>query len=336
MKAVQFQNTGEPFAVLKTLDLDRPVPKAGEVLVRMLATPINPSDLMYIRGRYTVPAQCPTTPGFEGVGVVEASGGGLRGRLFMKRRVVVLNRRGGNWADYAVVPATEVIPISSSLTVDQAATFFVNPATAWVMTREVLKVPQGQWLVQTAAGSALGRMIIRLGHTTGFKTFNIVRRESQAEELRSLGADHVQVFDESRHTPEGLIASIRKTTSTAGVGFAIDAVGGATGAAVLQSLAQHGRMLAYGTLSNDPLVFSPRVLMTTCSTVEGFWLGNFMAGVSLPFKLSLVRRLTKLIQTGVLSTEIARTCTLDQIQDAVKAAEDSAVAGKILLRIAEA
>ena len=337
MKAVQFQQTGEPAAVLKTIDTDRPVPKSGEVLVRMLATPINPSDLMYIRGCYTVPAQCPTTPGFEGVGVVEASGGGLRGRLFMKRRVVVLNRRGGNWADYAVVPATEVIPISNGLSVEQAATFFVNPATAWVMTREVLKVPQGQWLVQTAAGSALGRMIIRLGKTTGFKTFNIVRRESQAEELRSLGADHVEVFDESKNTPEALSASIRRTISIAGsgAGYAIDAVGGATGSAVIQSLGQKGRMLAYGTLSNDPLIFSPRVLMTTGSKVEGFWLGSFMADVSLPFKLSLVRRLTRLIHTGVLGTQIARTYTLDQIKAAVEFAEYSSVQGKVLLQISE-
>lgn len=337
MKTVQFQKTGEPSAVLKAVDTDRPVPKSGEVLVRMLASPINPSDLMYIRGRYTFSAQCPTTPGFEGVGVVEASGGGLRGRLFMKRRVVVLNRRGGNWADYAAVPATEVIPISSRLSLEQAATFFVNPATAWVMTREVLKVPQGQWLVQTAAGSALGRMIIRLGQTTGFRTFNIVRRESQAEELRLLGADHVEVFDESRNTPEELSASIRRTISIAGAGagFAVDAVGGATGSAVIQSLGHNGRMLSYGTLSNEPLLIDPRVLITTSSKVEGFWLGSFMAGVSLPFKLNLVRRLTKLIEAGVLGTEIAQTHTLDQIHDAVKAAEDSTVQGKVLLRISE-
>lgn len=338
MKAVQFQQPGEPTTVLKTIDIERPVPRPGEVLVRMLATPINPSDLMYIRGRYTVPAQCPATPGFEGVGIVEESGGGLRGRLFLNRRVVVLNRRGGNWAEYVVVPAAEVIPISNSLSLDQAATFFVNPATAWVMTREVLKVPQGQWLIQTAAGSALGRMIIRLGQATGFRTFNIVRRNSQADELRRLGADHVEVFDESRNTPEELNATIRKTISVAGAGagFAIDAVGGATGSALVQCLGQKGRMLAYGTLSNEPLVFSPRVLMTTGSKVEGFWLGSFMADASLPFKLRLVHRLTKLIQSGVLSTQVAQTQTLNQISDAVEAAEDSAVPGKVLLRIAEA
>lgn len=337
MKAIQFEQTGEPSAVLRAVSIDRPVPKSGEVLVRMLAAPVNPSDLMFVRGRYTIPAQCPATPGFEGVGVVVATGGGLRGRFFMNRRVVVLNRRGGNWADYTVVPAAEVIPVRSSLSIEQAATFFVNPATAWVMTREVLKVPQGQWLVQTAAGSALGRMVIRLGKETGFRTFNIVRRAAQADELRRLGADHVEVFDEVKGTAEGLTAAIRKTIgfTGAGAGYAIDAVGGTTGSAVLQSLGPKGRMLAYGTLSNSPLVFSPRVLMTTASSIEGFWLGSFMAGVSLPFKLRLVSRLTKLIQTGVLSTEIAQFKTLDQIGDAVRAAEDSSIQGKVLLRVAE-
>ena len=333
MKAVQFRQCGDPSAVLSASDLEKPVPRAGEVLVRILATPVNPSDLMFIRGRYTVPAQCPATPGFEGVGIVEVSGGGLRGRLFLNRRVVVLNRKGGNWAEYAVVPATEVIPISRHLSVEQAATFFVNPATAWVMTREVLRVPQGDWLVQSAAGSALGRMIIRLGKSVGFKTFNIVRRESQANELRQLGADHVEVFDEKCNTSEELVAAIKKVTHADGTGFAIDAVGGATGSAIVHSLRQRGRMLAYGTLSNEPLVFSPRVLMTTGSSVEGFWLGSFMANVSLPFKLRFVQRLTKLIGSGVLGTEIAGSYSLDQITEAVKASEDSTVSGKVLLRV---
>lgn len=332
MKAVQFRQCGEPSTVLSVGNLERPKPGNGEVLVRMLATPINPSDLMFIRGRYTVPAQCPATPGFEGVGVVEENGGGLRGRLFLKKNVVVLNRRGGNWADYAVVPATEVIPVSRQLSVEQAATFFVNPATAWVMTQEVLKVPKNQWLVQSAAGSALGRMIIRLGKTVGFKTFNIVRREAQAEELRRLGADFVQVFDENNDSPEQLVASIKDNSCSDGVRYAIDAVGGKTGSAIVASLGQNGSMLAYGTLSNEPLVFSPRTLMTKGSRIEGFWLGSFMANASLVFKLRLVRRLTKLIQSGVLSTEIARSYTLDEISDAVKASENSAITGKSLLK----
>lgn len=332
MRAVQFQIPGEPSSVLRLQTIDQPVPKHGEVLVRMLASPVNPSDLMFIRGHYTIPPQCPAVPGFEGVGIVEASGGGLRGTLFRGKRVVVLNKRGGNWADYAIVPAEQVIPISSSLSDEQAATFFVNPATAWVMTREVLKVPAGGWLVQTAAGSALGQMIIRLAKTSGFRTINVVRREAQKEELLRLGADHVEVCDGSEESCDRLTDRLQQLTG--GVKYAVDAVGGSTGSAVVRSLGTGGRMLAYGTLSGQPLQFSPRTLMTVGSSVEGFWLGNFMSQVGLLFKLSLVRRLTKLIQSGVLSSEITGSWPLENVSDAVIAAEQStqSARGKCLLR----
>lgn len=332
MKAVQFESTGEPSEVLRCAERPVPVPKHGEVLVRMLASPINPSDLMFIRGRYTTPAAPPATPGFEGVGMVEQSGGGLRGMLFKGKRVIVLNRRGGNWADYAVVPSDQVIPCSKLLTIEQAATFFVNPATAWVMTQEVLNVRPGGWLLQTAAASSLGQMIVRLGQHCGFRTLNIVRREAQVEVLRKLGAEHVAIFDDKRHSVDDLRAIIQGATGQPTVDAAIDPVGGDTASAVVQCLGPGGRMLVYGTLSNAPMQFSPRTLMTVGSQVEGFWLGNFMSQVSLPFKLRLVRRITKLIRSGVLATEIRRTFPFDEITAAVQLAEDNAGAGKVLLQ----
>ncbi len=333
MKAVRFLSPGSPESVLTVEDIAKPKPAHGEVLVRMLASPVNPSDLMFVRGQYTIAAQCPATPGFEGVGIVEESGGGLKGRLFRGKRVVVLNAKGGNWAEYAVVPADKVIPVSSSLSVEQAATFFVNPATAWVMTREVLNVPKGGWLLQTAAGSTLGRMIIRLSKHCGFRTLNLVRRESVAEELRRLGADHVEVFNDESDVSQ-LTKTIRTVVGSGGLQYAVDAVGGSTGSAVIQSLGLNGRMLAFGTLSGEPLNFSPRAMMTVSSSVEGFWLGNFMNGKGLLFKLALVRRLTNLIQSGVLGCEIAEQFALDQVTDAVKLAEDSSRAGKTLLKLA--
>ena len=94
-------------------------------------------------------------------------------------------------------------------------------------------------------------------------------------------------------------------------------------------------MLAFGTLSGEPLQFSPRTLMTVGSQVEGFWLGNFMMQKGLLFKLRLVRRLTKLIQSGILRSDIAAGFSLDLIGDAVRSAEDSSRTGKTLLRIAD-
>ena len=150
--------------------------------MRMLACPINPSDVMTIRGTYGRRPSLPFTPGYEGVGVVEESGGGLLGALRRSKRVVVLNSITGNWAEQAVVPAKQVIPVPASLSVEQAATCFINPVTAYVMVQRVLRVPAGGWLLQTAAGSQLGRMVIRLGRRLGFRTINIVRRDEQLDE----------------------------------------------------------------------------------------------------------------------------------------------------------
>ncbi len=336
MKSVQFESTGEPAEVLRCVDVAKPQPQRGQVLVRMLASPVNPSDMMFVRGIYGVQPRLPAVPGFEGVGVVEASGGGIRGQVVRGKRVVVLNQSGGNWAEFAVVPADRVIPVSSSLSIEQAATFFVNPASAWVMTRKVLRVPQGAWLLQTAAGSVLGRMVIRIGKHCGFRTINVVRREAQVEELKSEGADEVIVFDPSRHNEDGLRESLHQIVGEHGVKYAIDPVGGETASAVVRCLGLNGRLLLYGTLSGQPLQFSPRALMTQSASVEGFWLSRYMQNLGLVRKLLLVRRITGLIQQGVLGTTIGGTWSLDQVAEAATASETSGTEGKQLLKIADA
>src|SRR5438445_2634073 len=161
MKAIVFDSFGDPAGVLKVSELPTPEPGPGQVRVRMVTAPINPSDLMYVRGEYGRRPKLPTSPGFEGAGIVEAAGKGLLGRLRLGRRVAVLNGIGGNWQERVIVPARQVVPVPASLSDEQAATFFVNPASALVMVRSVLKISSGAWLVQTAAGSALGRVVIR-------------------------------------------------------------------------------------------------------------------------------------------------------------------------------
>lgn len=332
MQALVFDAAGEPTDVLRLQNEDVPELKPGLVRVKMLASPINPSDLMFIRGQYTIEPQCPASPGFEGVGIVEASGGGLLGRFMLGKRVAVLNRRGGNWAEQAVLPVKQVIPLKSALSLEQAATFFVNPATAFILTRMVLKVPAGEWLVQTAAGSELGKMVIRLGRRFGFRTLNIVRRAEQAAELQQLGADAVLVFDPQRDDARQLSAQIRRLTN-GGTKCAIDPVGGIVATALTQSLSKQGRLLLFGTLSGEPLSLFPRDLMTPGATVEGFWLGNFMESLRLPAKLKLVKTLTQLIVDGTLSSEITSQHRLADYQAALTAAQQPGRVGKVLLKM---
>jgi NADPH:quinone reductase-like Zn-dependent oxidoreductase len=328
MKAVVFDRFGDPAEVLHVRDVPAPKPGPGQVRVRMLASPLNPSDLMMVRGRYGVVPPLPATPGFEGVGVVEEAGGGLLGRLRLGKRVAVLNAGGGNWQEAVVVPAQHVVPVAAELSDDQAAGFFVNPASALVMTRDVLRIPRGAWLAQTAAGSALGRMIIRLGKRDGFRTINIVRRREQADELLRAGGDAaICTADES--IPE----RVRAITGGAGVKYALDAVGGATGSALLQALALEGRMLVYGTLSGEPLTLDPRPLLLGNHCVQGFWLSVWVRRQSKLRMLWLFRSVNRLAREGVLTTAVGATYSLDEIQTAVREAEKPGRAGKVVLRI---
>ena len=324
---------GEPAEVLRVEELETPVPEPGQVRVRMLASPVNPSDVMTIRGTYGRRPSLPFTPGYEGVGVVEESGGGLLGALRRNKRVVVLNSITGNWAEQAVAPARQVVPVPDSLSVQQAATFFINPVTAYVMVQRVLQIPPGGWLLQTAAGSQLGRMVIRLGRRLGFKTINIVRRDEQIEELVQLGGDHVLSFRVDGQSGEELLQLVDDITGGGGVSSAIDPVGGPLGSAVLGCLGRRGRMLCYGTLDERPLEFSPRELMTREASVEGFWLGPWLASQGLLAKLRLIKTVAGLVTAGVLDSEIGETFSLERVVDAVTASETPGRDGKVLLEM---
>jgi NADPH:quinone reductase-like Zn-dependent oxidoreductase len=328
MKAIVLDRFGDPAEVLQVRDLPVPEPGPGQVRVRMIASPINPSDLMMARGLYGIKPALPATPGFEGVGVVEANGGGLLGRWRLGKRVAVLNGQTGNWQEQVIVPARQVVPIPASLPDEQAATFFVNPASALVMVRHVLKVPRGAWLLQTAAGSALGRMVIRLGKLYGFRTINVVRRREQKEDLLRAGADSAICSNE-----EAIDEQVRRITGGAGVPFAIDPVGGATASAVVKALGPNGRMLVYGTLSEEPMSLDPRALMGGHKTIEGFWLSEWIRKQGVVTLLLLFRRLKKLFGAGVVTSDVAATFPLDQIKTAVERARQPGRSGKVLLRI---
>ena len=333
MQAIRFEQFGEPAEVLRLSDVPLPEPQTGEVRVRMLASPVNPSDLITIRGIYGKLPRLPATPGFEGVGIVEASGGGLLGKLSVGKRVAVLNGKTGNWCEQTVIPARQAIPLAKDLTLEQAATFFVNPATAYIMTRKILRIPKGEWLLQTASGSALGGMVIRLAQRFGFRTINIVRRNEQIEEIKEIGGHAVIHFDPSEHDSRYLREAIQSETGQPGVRFAIDPVSGATGSAVIDCLGEKGRLLVFGTLADEPLSFSSRTLMTVEARIEGFWLARWMAEQSILSKLKLVKSITRLMREGVLVSEVGSTFPLTEISEAVRTAETVGRGGKVLLEI---
>jgi NADPH:quinone reductase-like Zn-dependent oxidoreductase len=328
MKAAVFESFGEPADVLQIRELPEPKPGPGQVRVRLLASPINPSDLLMVAGRYGRQPPLPATPGFEGVGIVEEAGGGLMARLKVGKRVAVLNGQTGNWQEQVIVPWQFAVPIGVPIADEQAASFFVNPASALIMIQDVLRVAPGAWVLQTAAGSALGKMVIRLGRHFGFKTINVVRRREQAQELLDLGGDAAIATND-----ESLEDRVRELTGGQGVRYALDAVGGATGSAVVRALGNRGHLLVYGTLSEEPVELHPRMLMVGQKRIEGFWLAEWSKAQSKLTMLRLFRRIRKLLAANVVTSEVEATFGLEDIKAAVARAAQPGRRGKVILKM---
>src|SRR3984893_12890542 len=133
MKALIFRETGEPKSVLELADIPTPPLTAGEVLVRVLLSPINASDLHMVRGRYGYQPELPASPGIEGVGIVEALGPGVQGPL-VGSRVIFVNA-WKPWREQIVCSVNKLVPVPDGLDDPTAATSYINPLTAWALTR---------------------------------------------------------------------------------------------------------------------------------------------------------------------------------------------------------
>jgi NADPH2:quinone reductase len=324
MLSVRFDQVGEPVKVLHLAEVPKPEPGPGQVLVRLRARPINPSDLYYVRGLYGIQPQLPATPGFEGAGVIEAVGPEVRG-FAVGQRVIPLGAPG-TWQEYLPVNAAQLIPTPEPLSDAIAAQFVVNPLTAWVMATEELALQPGQWLLQTAAGSTLGRVMLQIARLRGFKTINVVRRREQVAELKDLGADEVICTAD-----ENLVERVMTITGKAGVRAAIDAVGGEVGGQVASALGERGQMLVYGLLSQQPLPIDGGAMIFRSSTVRGFWLSAWFQHTPAERQRQTVGELLGLMASGQLVPPIEAEYDLKDVVQAVQHAERSGRHGKVLL-----
>jgi len=166
----------------KTIDVPKPGP--GQVLIKLECTPINPSDTYTIDGRYDGVYHYPLTPGGEGSGTVVATGDGDFEKALQGKRVGFTKmgeseegqiKTGGAWSEHVVTTAQHCIELDDSVSWEQGACSFVNPLCAIGLLDKVAEY-KGKSIIQTAAASQLGRMIIRLCKERDITCVNVVRR----------------------------------------------------------------------------------------------------------------------------------------------------------------
>lgn len=324
MRAVRFQSFGDPANVLAVEDVPMPEPGPGQVLVRMRIRPVNPSDLFMVQGVYGIKPTLPATPGLEGMGVIAKMGADVL-QWQAGQRVVPLGATG-TWQEYVLADAQTLIAVPDAVADHDAAMLLANPTSAWLLLHDELKVPQGEWLLQNAANSAVGRFVIQLAKRAGTKTINVVRRRDVMGELQALGADEVIC-----EADDDVVARVKEITGGKGVRYAIDSVAGRSGGQLIQALAPGGTAIIFGAISNKPLVVDSGALLFKGNTVRGWWLARWFRTAS-PEQISLLfAELMPLVANGTLHAPVAAEYDLADVKQAVAAAAGSERNGKIVL-----
>jgi NADPH:quinone reductase-like Zn-dependent oxidoreductase len=307
----------------------RPVPQPGkdEVLVKVAASPINPSDLAFLDGEYGFKNPPPVIPGGEGSGTVVAVGPGPMGRYFLGKRVACLSQGAGSgmWAEYVVTTAKGgALPLHESVSLEQGAMSIINPLTASAFL-EIAKKGGHKAIVLTAAASSLGQMVNRLARSEGVQVINIVRRDAQVDMLKEQGATVVLNSSEA-----GFDQLLQDACHQAEAHLAFDAVAGPMTGRLLDALPPHSKVTVFSCLSYETTQAGADHFIFEEKAVDGFWLGPWINNMNLIQILMLWRRAQKLMAAELRSEVRARYPFLEAKQ-AVQDYLSQMTGGKILL-----
>lgn len=321
MLSVQLISYGDPFTGLQVIEIPEPSQGASDVLVEVLARPINPSDLHFMQGSYGIKPPLPSSCGFEGMGRVVSAP--VDSPLKPGQRISFTGL--GSWQQRVCVSSSAIIPIPDEMSDATACQMFVNPCSAWAILQE-LNLKPGQWLAMTAGGSTLCQMIVRLASQRGINTICVVRRKDQADYLKELGATEVVVT-----FGEGFANKALEITDGRGVDAAIDAVGGFCGAEAISALATGGIMLVYGLLSGDNTPINNGQMIFKGLTVKGFWMTSWARSNSARYGSQMVADVMNLLLDSRFEPRVEASYPLAQVHEAVRHSMRSGRLGKVLL-----
>lgn len=319
-KRLIFRNTGKPADVLEMEHFTPQKPTLGEVLVRMVAAPLNPADLNTVEGTYGVKPELPATPGIEGFGIVEESGD----EGFSVGDPVIFLKRSATWATHTTVPAETLFKLPVGIDPVQAAMLKVNPATAWRLLRGFGQLERGEWIVQNAGNSAVGRCVIQLAQDFGIRTVSFVRRPELVEELKALGADGVFTDDDlGRAAAKELLGGAR-----AALGF--NAVGGDSALGILKLLKEGGSHITYGAMGRRPVTVPNGLLIFRDIAVRGLWITKWLEGASSAQILEVYGTLASKMAAGEIIQKVDSLFPLDNFQNALTRLDEPGRDGKVL------
>lgn len=322
MKAIVAEEVGEP-EVLRYVDAERPSPGEGEVLIGVKAAGVNYADTMRRRDQYLTRQTFPFTPGSEAAGVVAEVGPGVENASEGDRVVTLLDT--GGYAQYAVAPASSLIPIPEGLGFDEAAAVPLQGLTAYHVIKTSGALKEGETVLVHAAAGGVGTLAVQMAKLLGAgRVIATASSDEKLELARSLGAD-VLIDYTNDDWPE----KVREATDGDGADVILEMVGADFPEKNLRCLNTFGRMVVYGAASGDRGSLVPAALMMGNYSVVGFWLVHLMQRPDL-FVPSLEEMLGW-ISSGDLKLTIGATYPLENAAGAHADLEGRRTTGKLVL-----
>jgi NADPH:quinone reductase-like Zn-dependent oxidoreductase len=303
MKAIVFARAGEPREVLEIRNVAEPALKTGEVVVEVAARPIHPADLAFIRGAYRIRPTFPQVAGLSGVGRVVK--GDPASGLHPGTRVAF--RWPGAWAERVAVPFERAIALPEGVSDDDGAQLPMNPLTAWGLL-DMANAKPGDWVGLTGPNSSVSHLVVSLSEMRGVRTLPI---ESTTE--------------------PGLAERVRSFTEGRGLAALLDSVGGSLIERLFGAMQPGGTIIAYGTMSDEPISMRNATLIYSNLTWRGFGIDRWLSTITAESRARMLEALHDAMRNKRLPLPVRARFELADFQRAVRSAQEP-VPGKVLLR----
>ncbi|WP_417579643.1 zinc-binding dehydrogenase [Pelagibacterium sp.] len=323
MRSLQYSQFGPATEVIGVSEVATPQPGEGQVLVRTTLSPIHNHDLWTIAGSYGYKPALPAIGGSEAVGIIDAVGDGVDASLVGKR---VVAGGAGTWAQFYVASAASVLPVPDAIADDAAAQLMAMPFSA-IALLESLEAKTGDWIVQSAANGAVGKILDTLATSRGIKVLNLVRRDAAVAELEALGIKNV-----ISTSSDGWRERARQVIGEDGARAAVDSIGGKLAGDLAQLLGYKGLLVSFGSAAGEPMTLDSGAVIFKQLVIKGFWGAKVLPEMADTDKSRLIGELVTLAAKGQLPLDVDGIYSLDDFKGALDAAQTPGRKGKVLFR----
>ncbi|MCW8893397.1 MAG: NAD(P)H-quinone oxidoreductase [Deltaproteobacteria bacterium] len=329
MKAVVMKEFGGP-EVMEIGEIDRPKPKANEVLIQVVATSINRPDLVQRVGNYPAPPGDSEILGLEVAGTIAETGSAVTNWKVGDRVMALVG--GGGYAEFAVACDNHLMPIPENMSFEEAACVNESYITAFLNVFMIGDLQDGQTAILHGGGGGVNTAAIQLAKTlTPNATLIVTAHPSKLKRVKELGADLVIDFT----TTPDFTDAIKEFTAKKGVDLILDHVGAKYLKPNMNSLAYQGKLVLIGVISGIKAELNLALMMVKRQQIIGSVLRSRPVAEKAEIIAEFTRRALPKFADRSIVPIIERVFPLEQVVEAHKMMEEDKHFGKIVLKITE-